>query len=97
CTDQIFTVYQKLHSPEHAIAYDMGLYFDTKPEAKMVGRGIRIRYRHRVFYDWLYAEVAPAFSQRDEFDWENQWSIFFRLEGVFGYDSDKAEIEMYRF
>lgn len=88
----IFSLYQALKI-DRALHYDIGTYFDTRPNYHMTDTVIRVRYRQRFYRDWLVFEVAPQISFPEEYDREVNPGIIFRLEAEFGYASYEKQIK----
>ncbi len=86
CVNQHFSLYQRLDSPRHALAYDWFNYMVTEPDSQVDEVRLQVRYRKRVKWDWLRMEVRPRLRFLEEDDYDSRWSLLFRLEGVFGYD-----------
>ena len=59
-------------------------YFETKPDSILESSVIKLRYRQRVYRDWLWFEVAPqvTFPEEDDYDW--QPGLMLKLEAYFG-------------
>ena len=89
CPEQHFMLYQRMKSPQHAFAYEFGTFFQTDPDDgsdDYVDKSrLRVRYRHRTSYDWLFVEVRPTLTFDRENDYAGNWSLLVRLEGIFGY------------
>ncbi len=92
CINQLFYVYQRFDNPNHAIAYDWLNYFVTEPDTQLDELQLRVRYRHRLKWDWLHFEVRPRLRFLEEDDYSSRWSLLFRVEGIFGYD-DSSQIQ----
>ena len=91
CMNQFFSLYQDFPDRETAIAYDWNNYFVTEPETRLEELQLGIRYRRQTKWDWLHYEIRPSVRFLADTDYEDQYSIVFRLEGVFGY-SDSTQI-----
>ena len=72
---------------DRAILYDVGAYFNTRPDYMMTDTVLRLRYRQRFYRDWLVFELAPQVSFPKEYDREINPGIILRLEAEFGYKS----------
>lgn len=88
----IFSLYQVLNA-DRALHYDIGNYFNTRPNYQMTDIVFRVRYRQRFYRDWLVAEVAPQVSFPKEYDREFNPGIIFKLEAEFGYKSYKDQMK----
>ena len=97
CPEQHFMVYQRMKSPRHAIAYEFSTYFQTDPDDgsnDYVDKSrLRVRYRHRTGYDWLFVEVRPTLTFDRKNDYDPNWSVLLRLEGIFGYQPKYETLE----
>jgi hypothetical protein len=91
CINQFFSLYQDFPDRDTAIAYDWNNYFVTEPENRLEEVQLGIRYRRQTKWDWLHYEIRPSVRFLEETDFEDQYSIVFRLEGIFGY---RAETEL---
>ena len=89
CPEQHFILYQRMKSPQHAFAYEFSTFFQTDPDdgsSDYVDKTrFRVRYRHRTSYDWLFVEVRPTLTFDRKDDYDPNWSLLIRFEGIFGY------------
>ncbi len=85
-----FALFQVLRE-DRAIQYDMGNYFNTRPNYYMEDMVFSVRYRQRFYRDWLVFEVAPQVSFPQEYDRDFNPGIIFRLEAHFGYKSSEKQ------
>lgn len=83
-----FRLYHVL-SRHRALLYEVGNYFDTEPRYGMTDLQLRVRYRQRLYRDWLVAEVAPQVRFPADEDREPDPGIVVRLEADFGYMADQ--------
>ncbi|MBC2709557.1 MAG: hypothetical protein HGJ94_00650 [Desulfosarcina sp.] len=51
-----------------ALLYQIGNYFDTDPSHKMTDVQLRVRYRQRLYRDWLILEIAPQIGFPEDRD-----------------------------
>ncbi len=56
----------------------------TKPEWQTESRSLWLRYRQRIWRDWLFYEVEPRLTQTRARDWDTLPAIALRLEVHFG-------------
>ncbi|MGE0082832.1 MAG: hypothetical protein AB7S75_00280 [Desulfococcaceae bacterium] len=78
-----FHLFQAL-SPGRALEYQMNSNFETRPVNVLDEANLRIRYRQRIWRDWLTLEIAPQLSfPRDE-DYEITPGILVQMEADFG-------------
>ena len=71
-------------SPGKALEYEVNSNFETRPVNVLDEANLRIRYRQRIWRDWLTLEIAPQLSfPRDE-DYEITPGILVQLEADFG-------------
>ncbi len=76
-------LYQAL-SPGKALEYEVSSNFETRPVNVLDEANLRIRYRQRIWRDWLTLEIAPQISfPRDE-DYEITPGILMQVEADFG-------------
>ena len=89
CPEQHFMLYQRMKSPKHAMAYEFSTFLQTDPDDgsdDYVDKSrLRLRYRHRTGYDWLFVELRPTLTFDRDNDYDGNWSFLVRLEGIFGY------------
>jgi hypothetical protein len=89
CPEQHFILYQRMKSPKHALAYEFSTFFQSDPDDgsddKIDKSRLRLRYRHNTKFDWLFFEVRPTLTFDRENDYDEEWSMLIRLEGIFGY------------
>ena len=72
---------------DKALNYEIGNYFNTRPNYEMTDIVFRLRYRQRFYRDWLVLEASPLISFPQEYDREFNPGIIFKLEAEFGYKS----------
>ena len=90
CMNQFFSLYQDFPDRESAIAYDWNNYFVTEPNTRLEELQLGIRYRRQTRWDWLHYEIRPSVRFLADTDYDDQYSIVFRLEGIFGYRASTA-------
>jgi hypothetical protein len=79
-----FQLYQVFNRAQ-AVLYEIGSYFDTEPSHKLTDLQLRLRYRQRLFRDWLIFEIAPQIGFPEEHENNADPGIILRLEADFGY------------
>jgi hypothetical protein len=79
----IFRLYHVLNRHQ-ALQYEVGNYFDTAPNYRMTDLQFRVRYRQRLYRDWLIVEVAPDISFPDDRNRQPNPGIVLRLEADLG-------------
>ena len=93
----IARLYQVL-SIDRALLYDFGTYFETRPEFEVSDIQFKLRYRQRLYRDWLVLEVAPQVTFPEEQDYEIDPGIVIKLEMDFGYkQNEKAYESIFKF
>jgi hypothetical protein len=78
-----FLLYQKL-SKNRVFGYEWNNLFTTKPTHRLEEINLRVKYRQRIWRDWLFAEIAPQVSFPRERDFYRTLGILFRIELYFG-------------
>jgi len=78
-------------SSDSGLQYEWFTIFHTKPENKIDSTTVALRYRKRYKYDWLFYEIVPQLAFEDEFDWDINPGIRFRIEIIFGKDARKSK------
>ncbi len=74
---------------DSALSYDVGTYFDTKPQPEVTDIQLKLRYRQRFYRDWLVLEVAPQITFPEEYDHDFNPGIVTKFEFDFGYLNDQ--------
>lgn len=78
------SLYQPL-SPRRVLVYSWSNSYVTHPNHRLESYGLSVRYRQRIWRDWLYYEVIPQINfPRDE-NFDVTPGIGLRLEMVFGH------------
>ncbi|HAK61171.1 MAG TPA: hypothetical protein DCO77_12465 [Nitrospiraceae bacterium] len=72
-------------SRRQAVEYEWNNYFQTRPENVLEEVVLRVRYRQRIWRDWLFYELAPQFKFTRERDFAMIPGILFRIEMIFGW------------
>jgi len=71
-------------STRRALEYEWNNYFHTRPENKLEELVLRVRFRQKIWRDWLFYELAPQCRFSRERDFAMVPGILFRIEVVFG-------------
>jgi hypothetical protein len=66
------------------LAYGAILDFRTKPSNRVINRALSVRYRQRLWKDWLFFDVEPSFSWPEANGTDFTPGILFRLETFLG-------------
>jgi hypothetical protein len=83
-----FFVYHPL-SFRRALVYEWTNSFQTRPAHQLTEIALRVRYRQKIWRDWLFVEIAPQVSFSKEKDFDTIPGIFVRLEAIFGKAPDQ--------
>jgi hypothetical protein len=75
-------------STKQALLYEWNNLFRSKPGFDLYSTALAVRYRRQVWRPWLFAEVAPQLTFRNQDDWEAEPGIFAKLE-VLAKKTDK--------
>ena len=67
-----------------ALSYGVTLDFRTKPNNHLRNRSLGVRYRQRLWKDWLFFDVEPSISFPKERDEKFTPAILFQLETYIG-------------
>lgn len=78
-----FNIGQPL-SARRGIDYEWINVFHTKPVNELVEVSLRIRYRQRLWRDWLFFETAPQYRFPRDRSFKSVPGILFRLDMLFG-------------
>jgi len=71
-------------SRNRALEYQFNNYFESDLDSQLAETNLRVRYRQRIWRDWLTLEVAPQVAWYEEQDYHTTLGILVRLEGWFG-------------
>lgn len=74
---------QKLNNTT-GLQYDFTTIFHTEPDTHVDKYTLALRFRKRTSREWLYYEIVPQVSFEDEFDYEANPGIRFRVEIFYG-------------
>jgi len=72
-------------STHRALSYEWANNFATRPTNKLNEVILSLRYRQRLWRDWLYAEIAPQLRYPRDHDFKHLAGIWYRLEMQFGW------------
>lgn len=72
-------------SPRRALSYEWVNFFATRPTNKLNEVVLAVRYRQRLWKDWLFAEIAPQVRYPRGRGFDNIPGIWYRLEMQFGW------------
>ena len=81
--EQVFTLFQRIGDRVN-LAYETGIHFDDEMDWDSNLYYGRVRYRQDIHKNWLFAEIIPQLTYREENNFEDEFSLTFRLEMVFG-------------
>lgn len=76
-------IYQPL-SNRRTVAYEWNNFFSIQPGIHLDEINFRIRYRQKIWRDWMYAELAPQVSFPWDGDYEHEFGVLFRIDMFFG-------------
>ena len=82
--DFVFNLAQPL-SAKKVLEYEWVNIFQTQPVNALTEIDLRLRYRQRIWRDWLYLEVTPQYRFPRDRSFEATPGILFRLEAMFGH------------
>ena len=78
-----FSVFQPL-SERRAVEYQWNNDFETRPDNHLELTALRVRYRQRIWRDWLIVEVAPELRFPHDEDYEPVPGIVLGFDVIFG-------------
>lgn len=81
--DQSFQLFQSI-SDRRMIVYEWNSYLVTNKPGQLRETNFRLRYRQRLWRDWIVVEVAPQIAFPEDNDFKLTPGIIFRLELSFG-------------
>lgn len=71
-------------SPRRALQYEWINNYETRPKNQAVEYLAIVRYRQKIWRDWLFYEIAPQARFPRDRDFDFTPGILFRLEMIFG-------------
>ncbi len=77
------SLFQQL-SKNRVLEYQANAYFETDPSHQLRESNVRLRYRQRIWREWLTLEIAPQVAWYEKDDYDTTPGILVRLEGWFG-------------
>jgi hypothetical protein len=83
---QTFSLFKTL-TERRRVAYEVGLKANDQPGWGLTEYFARIRYRQRVYKEWLFAELQPRVRWPKAINYDHEAALLFRLEAVFGEKS----------
>jgi hypothetical protein len=78
-----FALFQPL-GIKNAITYEWINSFQTKPTGKLTDVILKVRYRHNIWRNWIFFDIAPQCRFPSERDHQITPGIYLSLEAVFG-------------
>ncbi len=81
---QSFVIRQPI-TPVRAVEYEWVNIFQTRPVSELLEVDLRIRYRQRIWRDWLYLEVTPQYRFPRDRSFDATPGILFSLDTIFGH------------
>lgn len=82
-----------LLSEDHALQYELNNYFHTEVSDHHKEVNVRVRYRRKIWQDWLVLEIAPQLAWYEERDYDTVPGLFIRLETWFGRFPERKIID----
>lgn len=87
-TDEVTTthgpqLFQQL-SKDRALAYSIQAQGTNRPDLYISNYNASIQYRQLIHSNWLFMEIRPGIDFPKAERWNEVYSLFFRLEAVFG-------------
>lgn len=79
-------------SQTNALAYDIGTYFQTRPNYHMTDLMLRLRLRQRFYRDWMVLEIGPQLTFPAQHNRRPNPGIVIKLEVDFGYVPEDSQI-----
>ncbi|RZU38097.1 hypothetical protein EV700_2674 [Fluviicoccus keumensis] len=75
-----------LHNLGHQRSVSYGVMFEgaQQPEWHLLGKSIFFLYRESIWRPWLFVELEPHLTRREETHWETTPSVILRFEAQFG-------------
>lgn len=81
-------LYQVLNR-DRALEYQWINYFETEPKHVLDEVLLRVKYRQRIWRQWLFLEMAPQVAFREEDDHDPIMGVTLAIEGFFGKERMK--------
>ncbi len=73
-------ILSRVFSSKQALLYEWNNLFRSQPDFFLHTTSLALRYRRQIWRPWLFVEVTPQVSFRDEDDWKSSPGIFAKLE-----------------
>lgn len=80
---ETLTLYQWL-SPRARLYYQFGVYGQGRPATRVVRYTASLNFRRQLSRDWLFYELRPQLSYREEDNWRPLPSFLLRFDVIFG-------------
>ena len=81
--DQTFALFQIIDDKQ-VLVYEQNNYLATTLHNQLQEANFRLRYRRKIWRDWVVVEVAPELALPEKRDYKVTPGIIFRLELTFG-------------
>jgi len=88
---RVSTILTQRLDQRSGLQYEWFTIFHTEPDSHVDSTTLAFRYRKQFKRDWLFYEVVPQIAFEDEFDWDPNPGIRFRIEIIFGEDKRKRK------
>lgn len=72
--------------PKAVLAYNAGASGDTDDGSSFYSYYAGVRYRHQVYRDWVFFEIAPQFEWHRDTDYRTRPVLMLRLESLISHD-----------
>jgi hypothetical protein len=69
---------------ERMLTYEWNNFFITEPEHDLDELNLRVRFRQRMWWPWLFFEMAPQVKFPREYDYDAVVGFLFRIDTYFG-------------
>ncbi|KAF0191958.1 MAG: hypothetical protein FD165_1292 [Gammaproteobacteria bacterium] len=86
--EQQFSLFHRLDDRRN-LAYQIGILADDEFNWRVNTYYFRIRYRKDLHDGWVFAEIIPQWTYREETNFDDEPSLTLRLEAVFGHSTLK--------
>ncbi len=75
-------------SPRRVLQYELTNGFQSEPANQLLEVRATVRYRQKMWRDWMFFEIAPQASFRRERDFDLAPGVLLRFEMIFGHVKD---------
>jgi len=72
-------------SARRALLWEGNTHYSSETSGQLDEANLRVRYRQRIWRDWLTLEVSPQLAWYEDRDFDTVLGIYVGIEGIFGW------------